>query len=254
MTAAHVTVIENAPDVPLGSFARHLADAGLAVRTVRAHAGEALPAADDLGAGLVVLGGHGSAYDDVTTPWLPALRALLLDAATTGVPTLAVCLGAQLLAVAGGGQVTVAAPPGREAGAVRIFWRPEAKTDEVVGAAARAAAEVGGRASVYPASHADAVSELPEDAAWLASSNMYPFQAFRLGSALGVQFHPEADAALVGRWLDESGVEDREALVASLADVSERTEANGAELARAFAGQVLASRSESASRPESALV
>jgi len=246
MTAAHVTVIENASDVPLGSFGDHLADAGLAVRTVRVHAGEPLPAVDDLGAGLVVLGGHASAYDDATTPWLPDLRALLLDAATTGVPTLAVCLGAQLLAVAGGGQVTVAAPPGREAGAVRIFWRPEAKTDVVVGAAARAAAEVGGRASVYPTSHADAVSELPQDAVWLASSNMYPFQAFRLGSALAVQFHPEADAALVERWLADADAEDRDAALASLAEAQERTETNGAELARAFVAQVLVPRSESA--------
>lgn len=244
MTAAFVTVIENAPDVPLGSFERHLAEAGLDVRTVRLHAGDALPAADALGAGLVVLGGHSTAYDDSTVPWLPALRTLLLDAATTGVPTLAVCLGAQLLAVAGGGQVTVAAPPGRESGAVRIFWRPEARTDVVVGATARAAAEVGGRASVYPTSHDDAVSELPQDAVWLASSNMYPFQAFRLGSALAVQFHPEADAALVEQWLADAEPEDRAAALASLAEAQERTEANGAELAKAFVAQVLESCSE----------
>lgn len=245
MTAAHVTVIENAPDVPLGSFGDHLADAGLAVRTVRVHAGEPLPAVDDLGAGLVVLGGHASAYDDATTPWLPDLRALLLDAATTGVPTLAVCLGAQLLAVAGGGQVTVAAPPGREAGAVRIFWRPEAKTDVVVGAAARAAAEVGGRASVYPTSHADAVSELPQDAVWLASSNMYPFQAFRLGSALAVQFHPEADAAMLEQWLADAEPAERAEALESLAQAAERAETNGAELARAFVEQVLTTSAES---------
>ena len=141
--------------------------------------------------------------------------------------------------------MTVAAPPGREAGAVRIFWRPEARTDVVVGATARAAAEVGGRASVYPTAHADAVSELPRDAVWLASSNMYPFQAFRLGSALAVQFHPEADTALVERWLTEAEPEDRDAALASLAEAQERTEANGAELARAFVAQVLESCQES---------
>jgi len=245
MTAAHVTVIENAPDAPLGSFEQHLTAAGLTVRTVRPHAGEALPALADLGAGLVVLGGDGTAYDDERTPWLPGLRTLLLDAATSGVPTLAVCLGAQLLAVAGGGQVTVAAPPGRESGAVRIFWRPEARTDAVVGATARAAAEVGGRASVYPTDHADAVSELPRDAVWLASSNMYPFQAFRLGSALAVQFHPEADAAMLEQWLADAEPAERAEALESLAQAAERAETNGAELARAFVEQVLTTSAES---------
>jgi GMP synthase (glutamine-hydrolysing) len=99
---------------------------------------------------------------------------------------------------------------------------------------------------VYPTSHADAVSELPQDAVWLASSNMYPFQAFRLGSALAVQFHPEADAALVEHWLADADAEDRDAALASLAEAQERTETNGAELARAFVAQVLVPRTESA--------
>ena len=79
-----------------------------------------------------------SAYDDADAPWLPELRALLADASTQGVPTLGICLGAQLLAVARGGRVQVAAPPGRESGIVDVRWRPEAAGDAVVGAVARA--------------------------------------------------------------------------------------------------------------------
>ncbi len=97
-----LTVVENSPDVTLDAYA-DLLDAEL--RVVRAHEGEPVPVADrldELGDGLVVLGGHVSAYDDARAPWLPALRETLVAAATQGVPTLGICLGAQLLAVAGG--------------------------------------------------------------------------------------------------------------------------------------------------------
>lgn len=201
MTSPDVTVIQNSPDLPIGSLGDQLASAGLQVRIVRADQGEGLPPCADLGVGLIVLDGWMTAYDDEAAPWLPELRALLLEAATDGVPTLAIGLGAQLLAVAGGGQVTVAAPPGPETGPVRVFWRPEALTDPLVGAVARSVAEAGERASLVPSMHVDAVTELPEGSVWLASSNMYPFQVFRLGSAVGTQFHAEVSAGLLATWL-----------------------------------------------------
>ena len=110
-------------------------------------------------------------------------------------------MGAQLLAVAGGGQVTLAAPPGPETGPVRVFWRPEALTDPLVGEVARAVAQAGERASLVPSMHVDAVTELPEGSVWLASSNMYPFQVFRLGAAVGTQFHTEVSAEMLSTWL-----------------------------------------------------
>ena len=201
MTSPDVTVIQSASDLPIGSLGDQLTAAGLRIRTVRADQGEALPACADLGAGLIVLDGWMSAYDDAAAPWLPELRALLLEAATDGVPTLAIGLGAQLLAVAGGGQVTVAAPPGPETGPVRIFWRSEALADPVVGEVARAVAQAGERASLVPSMHVDAVTELPEGSVWLASSNMYPFQVFRLGSAIGTQFHAEVSTTMLSAWL-----------------------------------------------------
>lgn len=201
MTSPDVTVIQSSPDLPIGSLGDQLASAGLRVRTVRADEGEALPTCAELGAALIVLDGWMSAYDDEASPWLPELRTLLLEAATEGVPTLAIGLGAQLLAVAGGGQVTLAAPPGPETGPVRVFWRPEALTDPLVGELARSVAKAGERASLVPSMHVDAVTELPEGAVWLASSNMYPFQVFRLGSAVGTQFHAEVSTMRLSAWL-----------------------------------------------------
>ena len=51
--------------------------------------------------------------------------------------------------------------------------------------------------------HSDAV-ELPAGAELLASTRATPVQAFRLGSALGTQFHPEANAEMLATWLATS--------------------------------------------------
>jgi len=52
-------------------------------------------------------------------------------------------------------------------------------------------------------SHHD-VFDLPPGADLLAWGGHSPNQAFRLGSVLGLQFHPEVDAALVAAWYDQT--------------------------------------------------
>ncbi|WP_307865166.1 type 1 glutamine amidotransferase [Myceligenerans salitolerans] len=241
--APRITVIQNDRDVPMDRFAARL---GPGVRLVLAFAGEPVPAVADVGDALVVLGGTMSAYSDDDAPWLPAVRDLLADAARSGVPTLGICLGGQLLAVAGGGSVQVAAPPGREAGAAAIAWREAALADPVTGAALAAVA--GARDATAPTAagadavavtravsmHADAVVELPDGATWLASSEMYPYQAFRWGSALGVQFHPEAGPALAARWAAQADDIDAAAVVADIEEHADEAARFGQSLADAF--------------------
>lgn len=210
---ARATVVQSSPDVPLDRLEGWLAE--LDVRLVRADRGEAVPALEEVGDALVVLGGHMSAYDDEAAPWLPALRALLADASSAGVPTLGICLGAQLLAVARGGRVQVAAPPGPEAGVVDLWWRPEAASDALVGPlVAGLPGPADRRCAPQPTLHSDAVVDLPAGAVWLASSNQYPYQAFRVGSAWGLQFHPEASAATLRDWAVWDGTVDVEDVLA----------------------------------------
>src|SRR5699024_2382635 len=145
---------------------------------------------------------------------------LLAQAVEAGVPTLGLCLGAQLLAVATGGAVELDAPSGPERGIIEIRLRPGAEHDPVLGPVA----ERLGRDVNVVSMHSDAVTDLPPKATWLASSVQYPFQAFRIGSALGLQFHPEADADTYAAWLErETGADPAAARAEWTAHAAELT-------------------------------
>ncbi|WP_448059095.1 type 1 glutamine amidotransferase [Cellulomonas hominis] len=237
-----VTVVQNGPDVPLDRFVGWLD--GIDLRLVRAWAGEQVPAGpEEVGDGLIVLGGQMSAVDDVVAPWLPATRALLAACARSDVPTLGICLGAQLLAVACGGRLQVAAPPGPEAGIIDVHWRPEAVGDPVVGGLLDLATDEDRRSNPMPSMHADAVVDLPRGAVWLGSSTMYPYQAFRVGSAWGLQFHPEASPELLAAWADLHDELDTDAVRAEYLRRADEVATAGRTVAESFAALVRRGRS-----------
>lgn len=186
-----VLVIEHADDCRPGRVGEWLAAAGWPLAVRRAQHGDAVPdSAADL-AGLVVLGGPMGAYDDAVHPWLTATKTLLRDAVTRGVPTLGICLGHQLLAVATGGRVEPN-PAGRQVGLAPLELTAAGRADPLLG---------GFRGA--PAVHwnCDLVVEPPPGAAVLARSST-GIQALRIGSAVGVQFHPEVSPATVRRWAE----------------------------------------------------
>lgn len=236
-----ITVVQHGSDAPLDRFAAWIPDVNLTL--VRAFAGDAVPAVADVGDGLLVLGGSMSAHDDDVVPWLAPTKRLIADVVEAGVPMLGICLGHQLLAEATGGHVAVAAPPGREEGIIEVTWRPEAAEDPVLGRIVGSPGPiVSGVRDDHghvrmPTMHADAVVELPPGATWLAYSAMYPFQAMRVGSALGVQFHPEASPELLAQWALANG-EDAEELLAQARAHDDEVTATGRAIAEAFAGHV----------------
>lgn len=228
-----VTVLQLDAVVPLDRFAGWLDDVD--VRLVQAFAGEPVPAAAD--DGLLVLGGRMNAHDDERAPWLPATRRLMADSVEGDVPVLGICLGHQLLARATGGEVAAPAPEGREAGLVELTWAPEAATDPQLAAAAGENGEV----DYQYAMHTDAVTRLPPGATCLASSARYPVQAMRVGSALGVQFHPEASPALIARWVELSGCAGSPAVRAAVsAERDEQVARTGRAIAEGFVSAVRA--------------
>ncbi len=205
-------VVENAADDPAGPLGEWLTDAGLRLEVVRPYTGAALPVGLDGYDALVVLGGAMAAYDDESVGWLAALKGLLREAVGTGLPVLAVCLGAQLLADATGGRV---GPAGE-----RRRWAPVWWPSGTVRSTTRCSA----RCPVTPDVlqwHHDAVTELPPGAVLLAASPRCVNQAFRVGSRRGdVQFHIETTPDVVRTWalaeadyLAENGI-DLETLLA----------------------------------------
>ncbi|MEO6886823.1 MAG: type 1 glutamine amidotransferase [Jatrophihabitantaceae bacterium] len=143
-------------------------------------------------AGLVVLGGGMGAGDDERAPFLATVRALLRAAIADEVPTLGICLGAQLLAVANGGQVAPN-PAGPELGAQLVAKRSAAATDPLFGPIPITPDVVQW--------HFDEITVLPPGAVQLASSPGCDQQAFRLGRlAWGLQFHIETTPDIVAQW------------------------------------------------------
>jgi GMP synthase-like glutamine amidotransferase len=173
-----------------GAVATALAEVGASLDLVRVDLGQSLPppgAVADM-AGLVVMGGPMGVYDDLA--WLRDERELLRAAVDAGLPVLGVCLGAQQLAAALGGEVTPGPAP--ECGVGEVHLTTEAITDPVFGPAP----------TPLPCVHwhADTFS-LPAGAVRLAGNHAYENQAFRTGArAYGLQFHVEVTASLVAHW------------------------------------------------------
>ena len=115
----------------------------------------------------------------------------MAEAVRTELPTLGVCLGGQLLAVATGGRVSPAETP--EYGAQLVAKRQAAATDPLF-------RELPITPDVLQW-HVDEVSELPPGAVLLAASPVCEVQAFRVGRlAWGIQFHIETTPEIVTEW------------------------------------------------------
>jgi GMP synthase (glutamine-hydrolysing) len=146
---------------------------------------DALPNLEEL-AGLVVLGGPMGVGDTEQHPHLAGEINLLTEAVAAGMPILGVCLGAQLLACALGGEVS---PMGStEVGIGSVALTTAGEHDGVLGPSGR----------LLPVLHwHDDTFTIPPGAELLASSDRCVNQAFRAGRAFGLQFHVELDAGLV---------------------------------------------------------
>jgi GMP synthase (glutamine-hydrolysing) len=150
---------------------------------------EGVPA-DDADA-IVVLGGAMHPDEEERHGWLrPELR-YLGQQLERGTPMLGVCLGSQLIARAAGARVFRAVEP-------EVGWLPVEVTE--AGAADSVASALPRRFDAFQWHHY--THDLPAGAVELARSPVCT-QAFRLGRAWGVQFHPEVRAEQVESWLAE---------------------------------------------------
>lgn len=185
-----VNVIRHLAFEDLGSFSSILMADDYQIRYLEAGVDKIQqldPLSDDL---LVVLGGPISVNDASLFPVIDEEIAMLQHRITADKPTLGICLGAQMIAVAAGARVY----PGE---VKEIGWYDLQITDAGEQSALR----------YLDASHCRMLHwhgetfDLPPNATLLALSELYYNQAFSLGeNVLALQFHPEVTLHGLEQW------------------------------------------------------
>lgn len=189
--------LQHLPDEGPGHAADWLAAHGHTISYTRFfEPNPALPALGDFD-GLLILGGAMSVYDEDAFPWLRDEKAFLREVVRAGKVTLAICLGAQLLAQALGGEVRPNPEP--EIG----FWTVRFSTKALAHPLLRGWPE---KASVLHW-HVDTFT-VPPGALRVGMSAGCAAQGFVWGDGLiGLQFHPEMTVDMVEQLMEFEGHE-----------------------------------------------
>jgi GMP synthase-like glutamine amidotransferase len=230
-----VVVLCHSPHCPLGSVAAFLAEAGLAYRQIDLFAEVPRQLSLQDRSGLIVLGGAMGVNETDRYPFLAPELDWIREAVDRQVPTLGICLGAQLLAKALGEQVYP--NPIKEIGWYQVEILPAAAGDRLFGGCRPVE-------TVFQW-HADTF-HLPAGAVPLARSELCANQAFRYGGrAYGIQFHVEMTPEIMAEWfvepelssgIDELGYVDSQAIRAAAPTCFSTMNALSARLLRRFAG------------------
>jgi GMP synthase-like glutamine amidotransferase len=138
---------------------------------------------------VVILGAPESANDNLS--YLQEEQKLIKKSVENNIPVLGICLGSQLIAKTFGGKVYRG--PKKEIGFFNDLV-PESNSSLLSG--------FDDPFTVFHW-HGDTF-DLPEGAVRLASSKIYPNQAFQFKSAVGLQFHLEVNEEMVNLWLDKT--------------------------------------------------
>lgn len=182
-----VLVIQNARLEGPGTIGDLLKADGFKIQTIFAKK-EKIPKLDH--AMVLVLGAPESANDDLK--YLQNEIVLIQESVRAGVPVLGICLGSQLIAKALGARVYPG--PRKEIGFYHdLIVEPKSKSRLFEG--------IGSPFTVFHW-HGDTF-DIPDGAERLAYSDLYN-QAFRYGSAVGVQFHLEVDRNIIRSWLENT--------------------------------------------------
>lgn len=174
----------------LGTLDAFLEEIDVLPVRVSIHYGGLVPADPGAYDAVISMGGPMSVHDRERYSWIDQETTLLRRTLEKGTPILGVCLGAQLLAVAAGGQVRPC--PKAEIGWGEIELTEEGVADPLFAGCPRRFEVLHWHGETF---------DIPPGAVRLAGSADCPNQAFRLGDhAYGFQFHIEATSEMVSCW------------------------------------------------------
>jgi GMP synthase (glutamine-hydrolysing) len=197
----NVLIVKNVTVEGPGTIEDHLRAANIPCTLIDLEQGQAFP---DLQAysHLVIMGGPMAVYEMDRTPYLRDEARIIGKAVSENKHVLGVCLGAQILAHVLGARVY----PGRTK---EIGWYDVTLTEEGMHDPCMAALAVPSRPAAQVFQWHGDTFDLPAGAVRLASSELYPNQAFRYGDRVyALQFHIEVTPGIVHGWLkNEKGVD-----------------------------------------------
>jgi GMP synthase-like glutamine amidotransferase len=216
-----VLAVTHGPSVGPGVFADAVEDAGHELVEWPVQLGGKAPEGADA---VIVLGGAMHPDEEERHGWLSTELRWLEGLLENGTPLLGVCLGSQLVARAAGADVFRS--PESEVGWYSVELTDAARADPV-------ATSLPERFDAFQWHHY--THTLPAGAVELARSRVCT-QAFRVGNAWGVQFHPEVRVEQVEEWLSEDpeDVTDPETFIAATRSRIEGWNELGRRLCSAF--------------------
>ncbi|HEX6671337.1 MAG TPA: type 1 glutamine amidotransferase [Nitrososphaeraceae archaeon] len=183
---SNILVVQNIGCEHLGNLSRLFESDGYNISLLNSQK-DLIPTDINSYSGIIILGGPMSVYDNYD--YLKDQQKLIKKAVDMQIPTLGICLGSQLIAEALGGTVY----PGnlKEIGWYNVEITENGSRDIFNGVKSF-------KNKVFQW-HGDTF-RLPESAIILAKSDIY-VQAFRINSAIGIQFHIEINESMIEEWI-----------------------------------------------------
>ena len=180
--------IQNIEFETLGSLEELIQSDGYVIENIEAQT-EPMPQNTGDYTAIIILGGPMSVYDNLG--YIVKEQELIRDAIKNKVPVLGICLGSQLIAQATGGNVYKGSK--KEIGWYNVTLNHNGQNDLFKDIKSKTMRVFQWHGDTY---------DLPSTATIMASSELYP-QAFRIGTAVGIQFHLEVNYEMIKRWTHE---------------------------------------------------
>lgn len=196
---ARVLVLQHVTSEGLGLIAKSIRQKGIKADFVKIFKGERIPHSIQGYDGLIVLGGPMGVYEEDIYPFIKDELILIKNALKIDMPTLGICLGAQLLAKAAGADVYKGKK--KEIGWYTVELTDEGKRDGLfIG--------LPDELTVFQW-HGDTWGQISNlSSKCLASSELFAHQIIKVGkNAYGLQFHLEVTEEMIRDWID---VNDKE--------------------------------------------